>query len=477
MRTKHVILLLLFIPSMLWAQKDKEKIIQSLNGKRDHYSNIAQQIWEYAELGYQEDKSSALLQSELSKAGFKVEKGVAGIPTAFVSSYGSGQPIIGILGEFDALPGLSQEAFAPERKIKVDGAPGHGCGHNLFGTGSMAAAIEVKEWLVKNKMSGTVRYYGTPAEEAGDAKVFMVRAGLFDDVDAVITWHAGDKNNAGPNTNLATKSGVFKFSGVAAHAAAAPERGRSALDGVEAMNSMVNLMREHTTEATRIHYVILKGGEASNVVPAYAEVEYLVRHRNREEARSIWDRVVKCAEGAARGTETKVEVEVQGGTFDRLPNEAISMAMHKNLEMVGGVTYDAAETEFAEKLRLSFGTRGVPISSAAQVQPYGYSHTNASADTGDVSWVVPTGGMTAATYVPGTPGHSWQAVACTGSTIGHKGMMVAAKTLTLTAMDLFTDSTLLETSKKEFSEKRGANFKYESLVGDIPPPLDIRKTK
>ncbi|MCB0492649.1 MAG: amidohydrolase [Cyclobacteriaceae bacterium] len=477
MRSKHIILLLLFIPSMVWAQKGKEKIIQSLDNKQEHYASIAQQIWEFAEPGYLEDKSSALLQSELTKAGFTIEKGVAGIPTAFVASYGSGQPIIGILGEFDALPGLSQEAFAPERKIITAGAPGHGCGHNLFGTGSMAAAIETKEWLINNKKSGTIRYYGTPAEEAGDAKVFMVRAGLFDDVDAVITWHAGDKNNAGPNTNLATKSGVIKFYGIAAHAAGAPERGRSALDGVEAMNSMVNLMREHTTEPTRIHYVILKGGEASNVVPAYAEVEYLVRHRSREEVRNLWNRVVKCAEGAAHGTETKVEVEVQGGTFDRLPNEALSRAMHKNLEIVGGVKYDAAETAFAEKLRLSFGSSGVPISSAAQIQPFGYSHTNASADTGDVSWVVPTGGMTAATYVPGTPGHSWQAVACTGSSIGHKGMMVAAKTLTLTAMDLFTDSNLLEASKKEFAEKRGPGFKYESLVGDIPPPLDIRKAK
>lgn len=477
MRTKHIILLLFIIPSIVWAQKDKEKVIQSLNGKHDYYSNIAQQIWEFAELGYLEDKSSALLQSELSKAGFKIEKGVAGIPTAFVASYGSGQPIIGILGEFDALPGLSQEAFAPERRIKVDGAPGHGCGHNLFGTGSMAAAIEVKEWLIKNKKSGTVRYYGTPAEEAGDAKVFMVRAGLFDDVDAVISWHAADKNNAGPNTNLATKSGIFKFRGIAAHAAAAPERGRSALDGVEAMNSMVNMMREHTTEATRIHYVTLKGGEAPNVVPAYAEVEYLVRHRDREEVRSLWERIVKCAEGAAHGTETSVEVEVVGGTFDRLPNETLARAMHNNLEMVGGVEYNAEEKVFAEKLKRTFGAQGIPVENAAKIQPFGYSHTNASADTGDVSWVVPTSAMTAATYVPGTPGHSWQAVSCTGSTIGHKGMMVAAKTLTLTAMDLFTDKVLLEKSKKEFNEKRGSSFKYESLVGDIPPPLDIRKTK
>lgn len=476
MKTFSILLWVFFlIPFSVLSQKEKEKVIESLNGKQAHYTEVASQIWNFAELGYLEDRSAALLQAELQKAGFKVEKGVAGIPTAFVASYGEGKPIIGILGEFDALPGLSQEAFVPERKIRDDSAPGHGCGHNLFGTGSMAAAIEIKDWLIKTKKTGTIRFYGTPAEEAGDAKVFMVREGLFKDVDAVLTWHAADKNNAGPTTNLATKSGIFKFKGIASHAAAAPQRGRSALDAVEAMNSMVNMMREHTTEPTRIHYVITKGGEAPNVVPAYAEVEYLVRHRDREEVRNLWERVVKAAQGAAVGTETSMEVEVVGGTFDRLPNETLSMAMHKNLEKVGGVTYTPEEKAFAEKLSTTFGAQKVPIESAATIQPFGYSHTNASADTGDVSWVVPTVGMTAATYVPGTPGHSWQAVSCTGSTIGFKGMMVAAKTLTLTAMDLFTDSQLLESSKKEFNEKRGSNFKYESLVGNIPPPLSIRK--
>jgi len=466
---------LVLVALSAFSQTDKEKMIKSLDAKHAHYADVANQIWGFAELAFQEKKSSALLQMELEKAGFKMEKGVAGMPTAFIATYGSGKPIIGILGEFDALPELSQEAFVPERKIKINEAPGHGCGHNLFGTGSMAAAIEVKDWLVQGKKSGTIRFYGTPAEEAGDAKVFMVKAGLFNDVDAILTWHPGDRNNAGPNTNLATKSGFFRFHGIAAHAAAAPERGRSALDGVEAMNDMVNMMREHTSEPTRIHYVILKGGEAPNVVPAYAEVEYLVRHRDREEVRNIWNRVMKAAEGAAIGTETTFDVAMVSGTFDRLPNETLSKAMQKNLEMVGGVNYTPEEKAFAEKLSKSFGSRSLPMESAGQVQPYGFSHTNASADTGDVSWVVVTGGLTAATYVPGTPGHSWQAVSCTGSSIGFKGMTVAAKTIALTAVDLFTDPTLLESAKKEFNEKRGANFKYESLIGDVPPPLDVRK--
>lgn len=470
-----VLLFLMAVCSAVSGQTEKEKLIKSLDGKRDYYAGISKQIWGFAELAFLESKSSALLQAELKKAGFKVETGVAGMPTAFVATWGSGKPVIGFLSEFDALPELSQEAFAPERKIMVNEMPGHGCGHNLFGTGSMAAAIEIKEWLMREKKSGTVKVYGTPAEEAGDGKVYMVKAGLFSDVDAVLTWHPGDRNNAGPGTNLATKSGIFKFYGIASHAAAAPERGRSALDGVEAMNDMVNMMREHTTEPTRIHYVIRKGGEAPNVVPAYAEVEYLVRHRDREEVRSLWNRVVKAAQGAALGTETRMEVTSITGTFDRLPIEAISRVMQKNLEQVGGVTYTLEEKAFAEKLSKSFGNRSVPIDNAAQVVPYGFSHTNASADTGDVSWVVPVGAMTAATYVPGTPAHSWQAVSCAGSTVGQKGMMVAAKTLATTAYDLFTDPSILAAAKKEFDDKRGPDFKYEPLTEEINPPLDLRK--
>ncbi len=474
MRLSILVLILAFACSA-FAQPEKEKMIKSLDAKQNYYAGVAGQIWGFAELAFLETRSSELLQSELRKAGFKVESGVAGMPTAFVATWGSGKPVIGFLGEFDALPGLSQEAFVPERKIKINEAPGHGCGHNLFGTGSMAAAIEVKEWMMREKKSGTIRFYGTPAEEAGDAKVFMVKAGLFNDVDAVLTWHPGDRNNAGPSTNLATKSGIFKFYGIAAHAAASPERGRSALDGVEAMNDMVNMMREHTTEPTRIHYVIRKGGEAANVVPAYAEVEYLVRHRDREEVRNVWNRVVKAAQGAALGTETKMEITKITGTFDRLPIEALAKVMQKNLEQVGGVTYTPEEKAFAEKLSQTFGNRSLPLESAAQVQPYGPSHTNASADTGDVSWVVPVGAMTAATYVPGTPGHSWQAVSCTGSSIGQKGMMVAAKTMAITAYDLLTNPSLLSAARKEFDEKRGSNFKYEPLAEELNPPLDVRK--
>ncbi|MEP1094759.1 MAG: amidohydrolase [Cyclobacteriaceae bacterium] len=467
------IVLLLLLPVVSSAQDEKKEIIKDLNSKHDYYSAIAQNLWENPELGYLEENSATLLQDELKKAGFKVEKGVAGIPTAFTATFGSGKPVIGILGEFDALPGMSQVA-EPELKARIEGAPGHACGHHLFGTGSMAGAIAAKDWLKKTGKTGTIRFYGTPAEEGGSGKVYMVRAGLFDDVDAVISWHPMDKNTSNPSTNLATISGKFRFKGNSSHAAAAPERGRSALDGVEAMNNMVNMLREHTTESTRIHYAITKGGNAPNIVPAEAEVYYIVRHSNRNEVKSVWNRVLKAANGAAEGTETSVEVEIIGGTYDRLPNEALATIMHHNLQMVGGVEYTKEEREFAGKISKSLNTTK-SLESAATVQPMVFTYGKASADTGDVSWAVPTAAITTATWVPGTPPHSWQAVAAGGTSIGHKGMMVSAKTLALSAIDIFNDPAVLGSIVTEFNERRGPDFVYESLLGDRKPALDYRK--
>lgn len=475
MKSFTSLLLIIFLSvSSAFAQKDKDNVIKALDAKANEFTNVAKQLWENPELGYLEEKSAALLQSELQKAGFKIESGVAGIPTAFTATYGSGKPVIGILGEYDALPGMSQAAV-PEKQPRVAGAPGQACGHHLFGTGSMAAAIGVKDWMVANKKSGTIRFYGTPAEEGGSGKVYMVREGLFNDVDAIVSWHAGDANACNPSTNLATISGKFRFSGVSAHAAAAPERGRSALDGVEAMNDMVNMMREHTTEGSRIHYVITKGGDAPNIVPANAEVYYVIRHQNREEVRSMWNRVVKCAEGAAIGTETKMELEIIGGTYDRLPSESLSRVMHANLTKVGGVQYTAEDIAFAEKLQKTLPGNTPPISEAGKIQPMEHEDGKASADTGDVSWNVPLVAMRAATWVPGTPAHSWQAVASGGTPIGYKGMMVAAKTMALTAIDLMSNPKLLEVAKKEFEQRRGPDFKYEALLGNRKPALDYRK--
>ncbi|HXB93680.1 MAG TPA: amidohydrolase, partial [Puia sp.] len=346
----------------------KTRAISDIQSGYDDYKQIALQIWDYAEVGYKEVKSSALLQKTLSDNGFTVKSGVADIPTAFVASYGSGSPVIGILAEFDALPGLAQQAV-PE-KAPIEGqAAGHGCGHHLFGTASVAAGIELKKLLSERKLNGTIRVYGCPAEEGGSGKVYMVRAGLFNDVDIVIHWHPGAENAVTLTSALANKSAKFRFHGLAAHAAAAPDKGRSALDGVESMDYMVNMMREHIPQETRIHYVITNGGKAPNVVPDFAEVYYYVRHPKKEEVLRIFDWVTKAAEGAALGTQTTVDYEVIGGTHDLLLNRALAQDMQQNLQRVGGVSYTPQETEFAKKIQASFTYSVAAITTAGAVSP------------------------------------------------------------------------------------------------------------
>jgi aminobenzoyl-glutamate utilization protein B len=450
-------------------------VLASLDARAEAYRDIAMQIWSFAEVGYQEEKSSALLQAQLKAAGFDVKAGVAEIPTAFTATWGSGKPVIGIIGEFDALPGLSQAA-SPDRKAIVENGPGHGCGHHLFGTASTAAAIAVKEWLASTKRSGTLRFYGTPAEEGGSGKVYMVRAGLFDDVDAVVSWHPGDRNAASASSSLANVTGKFRFRGTSAHASAAPDRGRSALDGVEAMNAMVNLMREHIPSDTRIHYVITNGGRAPNVVPDFAEVYYYARHNDMRVLNDIWERILNASKGAALGTGTTVDLDLTGAVWNVLPNSYLVSVMQKNLQRVGGYEYTPDERAFAEGLRKTLEGTLPPIDSANTVfTPEGGVIGGASTDLGDVSWRVPTVQLTAATWVPGTPAHSWQAVAAGGMSIGAKGMMVAAKSMTLTAMDLFTDPSHIVKAKTEFDERRGPDFKYTTRLADRKPALDYRK--
>lgn len=472
---KKVILgaVLLAFSNFVFAQKTNT-ITANLDTKKELYGSIAQQIWGFAEMGYQEEKSAALLQETLGKEGFKITKGVAGIPTAFIAEYGEGLPVIAVLGEYDALPGLSQEAIA-EKKSAGKNA-GHACGHHLFGTASTAAAIEVKNWLKTNHKKGTIRFYGCPAEEGGSGKVYLVREGLFKDVDVALHWHPGDANDANPGSALANKSAKFRFYGIASHAGMAPEKGRSALDGVEAMDMMVNMMREHIPSDARIHYVITNGGKAPNVVPDFAEVYYYVRHSNRKTVLEIFDRITKAAEGAALGTGTKMEYELIGGTHELLPNTTLQKMMYANLIKVGGVTYTQEEKEFGNQIIKSLGIENGSLEKAAEVQPYKTIDPSfGSTDVGDVSFTVPTAGMGSATWVPGTPAHSWQAVAAGGTDIGNKGMMVAAKTIALTAIDLFLNPTQILKAKAELEEKRGKDFKYIPLLGDRKPALDYRK--
>jgi aminobenzoyl-glutamate utilization protein B len=455
--------------AMALAADEKADVQRAMDGRAAHYGDVSRRIWEFAEPGYKEVKSAALLKAELRDAGFTVAENIAGIPTAFTATWGHGGPVIGIMGEYDALPALSQDAV-PERKPLVSGGPGHGCGHNLLGTASVFAAVTIRDWLERRKLPGTIRFYGTPAEEGGNGKLYMIRAGVFKDADVVLTWHPGNRNAAALNSSLAIVTGRFRFYGKPAHAAIAPENGRSALDGLMIMTNAVEFLREHVPDFTRIHYVISDGGAAANVVPEFAELSLYARHPSMPVLDGIWQRILKCAEAGALASETRVESEVVTSDYNQLPNDALAALMDRNLRLVGGFGYTAEEQAFAEKLPGVAGANGTHQEIGRPLEEQGM----ASTDAGDVSWVVPTGSFETATFAPGIQPHTWQATACAGSGIGRRGMVLAAKTLVLTAMDLFTDPAQIVPAKLSF-EKRRAGFEYRSRVpADQPPPLHYR---
>lgn len=451
----------------------KDSVLTQVESAHPRYVELARQMWKEPELGFLETRSSALLAGDLERAGFVVQRGVAGMPTAFVASFGSGEPVIGLLAEYDALPGMSQEA--EPRLAPIEGQHvGHACGHHLFGPAALAAAAATADWLKASGRPGTLRVYGTPAEEGGGGKCYMVRAGLFADVDAVLAWHPRDRNDPSEPRSLAVVTADFTFRGVAAHASAAPERGRSALDGIEAFNHMVNLMREHVPQETRIHYVIKDGGDAPNIVPARAVVNYYVRHPDMQVLDGVFERVLKAAEGAALGTGTTVEHEIVSAYYPMLGNATLTALQEANMRRVGGVLYDPREQAFAEELRKSLTDAALPLGSQARIAEPDPSAGVGSTDVGDVSWAAPTTQFFAATWVPGTPAHSWQAVAAGGTTIGEKGMLVASKTLALTLVDLFSDPAHVAAARAEFDRRR-AGQTWRSRFGDRQPPLDYRK--
>ncbi|HEX4750951.1 MAG TPA: amidohydrolase [Bryobacteraceae bacterium] len=457
------------------AHQQLEKLVDSNSAE---YSKVSKEIWGYAELGYHEEKSSTLLQSELKKAGFEVKAGVADEPTGFVASYGSGKPVIAMLGEFDALPGLSQ-ASVPDRSPVTENAPGHGCGHNLLGSGAALAAVAVKEYMEANHVQGTLRYYGTPAEEGGSGKVYMLRAGLFRDVDVVLHWHPGDRNAVNNGGMLAITTARFKFHGIAAHAAAAPDRGRSALDAVMLMGNGIEFMREHVPSTTRIHYIISNGGQAPNIVPETAEMYLFARSPNLATLNNIWARINKIAEGAAMMTETTLEVNSLDGDANIIGNDVLAKVAQKDLEEVGGFRYTPEETHFAEELQKSLPQEGRrdlhSTENVMPLKPYDPNQPSASTDVGDISWNLPTIGFSAATFVPGVAAHTWQAAACAGTTIGQKGMVVSAKAMALTAADLFADPKLVADAKVEFARQMQGKT-YRSMIPEgQKPPLDYRK--
>jgi aminobenzoyl-glutamate utilization protein B len=474
MSRRTAFVLLLAIPAIAQpTPADRTQILKLVDANAAQYKQVSKEIWGFAELGYHENKSSTLLQDQLKKAGFAIQAGVADEPTAFVASYGSGKPVIAILGEFDALPGLSQQAVATREPV-VNGAPGHGCGHNLLGSGAALAAVAVKDYMVEHHTAGTLRYYGTPAEEGGSGKIYMVRAGLFKDVDVVLQWHPADRNAVANGGALAVTSARFTFHGVAAHAAMAPDRGRSALDAVMLMGNGIEFLREHVPSNTRIHYVITKGGVAPNVVPDLAEMDLMARNPYNETLDGIWARIVKIANGAAMMTDTTVEIRNIGSDANIIPNDALAPVAQKNLELVGGYKMDAAQTEFALALQKTLPPGGALNLNQTDIiqplRPFDPNAPSASTDVGDVSWNVPTIGFSAATFVPGVAAHTWQAAASAGTSIGQDGMVIASKALALTALDLFTTPSLVAAAQADF-HKQLEGKTYESAIPLTQKPL------
>lgn len=472
MRYSRLVPLFFAFFASISAAADKAAVDQTVQKRADQAWEVALDLWEWAEPGYQETRSSALLARSLEKAGFTVEHGVAGIPTAFVAEFGQGSPVIGILGEFDALPGLSQAAV-PERRRREGSDWGHACGHHLFGSASMLAAIAIAEEMRKGGIEGTIRFYGTPAEEGGAAKVFMTREGLFDDVDAVLHWHPGDRNSAGDPTNLARIAAKFRFYGRSAHAAGAPEQGRSALDAVELMNYATQLMREHTPDYTRIHHVITAGGKAPNVVPDFAEVYYYVRHPEAPVVKDLYRRLILCAEAGALATETELEIENLAGTHNMLPNDTLSEVTYRNLVELADLRYNDEETAFAVELQKHLD-QPRDLALLNEVINRQGEISKGSTDVGDVSWVAPTTGFSTACWVPGTPAHSWQAVAAGGTSIGRKGMVLAARVLAATAWDLFNSPETLRRAQEELQDRLAGDPYQAMLEPGQAPPLNYR---
>ncbi len=447
--------------------------------------DIAKAMWEKPELGFLEHNSSALMQQTLIERGFKVTAGIAGMPTAFIAQYnpvgqtedGEPKPIIGLLAEMDALPSMGVLNTSDKQPISTNGHvhAGHACGHNLFAGGVIGAALSLADYLDSHPNQGSLKVFGAPAEEGGSGKVYLVKAGVFEDVDVALHWHPSDSTTSSPSSSLANKSGKFRFYGTAAHAAAAPDKGRSALDGVEAMNMMVNLMREHVPDGTRIHYAITNGGTAPNVVPDFAEVYYYVRSAQPAVVLSLWDRLEKAAEGAALGTETRVNWEVTGGVWNVLPNVTLSKLMHKHIDAAPPIILTKSEQQFASEISR---TREQVFNHNAHSTPEPFDEKitvwSASTDVGDVSWQVPTVGVSSATWVKGTPPHTWQASAMSGTDIGYKGMYLASEVITQTAISLFSEPENISKAKQEFQQRKSA-LNYESMLGQRAPALDYRK--
>lgn len=448
--------------------KNKAAAIASVDAHQADLIKLSDQVWAFAETALKETRSSKVLADFAEAQGFRVERGVANLPTAFVATYGSGRPIIGVMGEYDALPGISQKASTTKEPLEA-GAAGHGCGHNLFGAGSLGAAIAVKELIQQGKLKGTVRFYGTPAEEAVNGKVYMARAGLFNDLDVCFDWHPDAEIKAGVQSSQAVVDFNVEFYGKAAHAAYDPWNGRSALDALELFSHGVNMLREHVKPTVRMHYVFQKTGDVPNVVPELASLWMWVRDSKREGVNVVYERVKKIAEGAAIMAGVDYKVILNNGLYEVLVNRTGGELMQQNIELLGPITYTAEETDFAKKIQEVTGVPTVGMDGA--VKPLDATLPDppgGSTDVGDVSWIVPEISMVAPTAPKDAPWHSWAVVACGGMSIGHKGMLYAAKAMALTMIDLYENEGHIKAVRKEFDERKGGHI-YKAMLPDGPP--------
>ncbi|MBN1940422.1 MAG: amidohydrolase [Candidatus Aminicenantes bacterium] len=460
-------------------EKEKQTVLDWLSRPETvtRFGNISDTIWEYAELGLQEFRSSKLLADTLEEAGFSVERGLAGMPTCFVGTYGSGKPVIGLLGEFDALPMLSQKANVPRQDPLVPGAPGHGCGHNSMATAAVSAAIAVKEAMDKHHLSGTIKVFGSPAEEIVASRPYMVRAGLFEGVDAVIDNHSGDGLSTGYGRNgNALFSAIFSFKGKTSHGASAWS-GRSALDAVEIMNVATNYLREHLPISHRMHYIVFEGGEAPNVVPDKASVWYYVRNTDAL-LMDMYERVVNCAKAAALATGTELlPIRVISAIHQSHLNKGMAELLQKNIEIVGMPAWSEEEIGFAKALQkeLKAEETGMPAEVGKLREPRGDQTGGGSTDVGEVTLVAPTASVYFPGRVPGSIAHHWSAVACTVGTAMHKGLNAGAKVIAASAVDLLTKPAELKKIREEFEAYIAKNPYKPFLPADAVPPLDLNE--
>ncbi len=469
---RRVCVAILLVASFLHGGdlKKKTEALSTLEKHRPELIKLSDQIWAYAETALKETRSAQALADYAEREGFKVERGVAGMPTAFIASFGAGKPIIGILGEYDALPGISQKAQSSKEAYEA-GAAGHGCGHNLFGAASLGAAIAIKELIATGKLKGTIRFYGTPAEESVGGKIYMARGGLFNDVDVCLAWHPDEKTRADVQSSQAMVDFIVEFKGKAAHAAFDPWNGRSAVDGLELFTHGLNMLREHVRPSVRMHYTIVKGGDVPNVIPEYAKIWCWVRDSKRAGAEDIMARVRQIAEGAGLMAGVEAKLIIQTGDYEMLVNMAGAKLLQENLAWLGPIQYTAEEQNFARAIQRATGVEEKGLNGAVHpLEEPKPDPPGGSTDVADVSWVVPTLHVSVTTAAESAPWHAWPVVACAGMSIGHKGMMHAAKTLAATMVDLFENEKTRRTIRSEFETQTKGHI-YKPYIPEGPPPL------